>query len=143
MLPARASTFRSTVTASSTSRSPSHHRAIQEESILADLNLPTRDTEKLFVKWFIDHRVFKPYSGVGTAVLIFRKGGPTERVWFYELTADGFSLDDKRQAGGTQRHLGRAGEVAGAREGAALLLSSGGSDTGERPEPHGGPLQRR
>jgi type I restriction enzyme M protein len=40
--------------------------------------------------------VFKPYSGVGTAVLIFQKGNPTKSVWFYDLTADGFSLDDKR-----------------------------------------------
>ena len=40
--------------------------------------------------------VFKPYSGVGTAVFIFQKGKPTESVWFYELTADGRSLDDKR-----------------------------------------------
>jgi len=40
--------------------------------------------------------VFKPYSGVGTAALIFEKGKLTESVWFYDLTADGFSLDDKR-----------------------------------------------
>lgn len=40
--------------------------------------------------------VFKPYSGVGTAVLIFQKGKPTQNVWFYDITADGFSLDDKR-----------------------------------------------
>jgi len=40
--------------------------------------------------------VFKPYSGVATAFLIFKKGGSTESVWFYDLTADGFSLDDKR-----------------------------------------------
>jgi type I restriction enzyme M protein len=40
--------------------------------------------------------VFKPYSGVGTAVLIFQKGSSTKNVWFYDLTADGFSLDDKR-----------------------------------------------
>ncbi|MBI3787746.1 MAG: N-6 DNA methylase [Ignavibacteriales bacterium] len=40
--------------------------------------------------------VFKPYSGVGTAVLIFQKGNPTKKVWFYNITADGFSLDDKR-----------------------------------------------
>lgn len=40
--------------------------------------------------------VFKPYSGVGTAALIFQKGGATKNVWFYDLTADGFSLDDKR-----------------------------------------------
>jgi type I restriction enzyme M protein len=40
--------------------------------------------------------VFKPYSGVGTAALIFEKGKRTESVWFYDLTADGYSLDDKR-----------------------------------------------
>ncbi len=40
--------------------------------------------------------VFKPYSGVGTAALIFEKGNTTKSVWFYDLTADGFSLDDKR-----------------------------------------------
>jgi len=40
--------------------------------------------------------VFKPYSGVGTAILIFQKGRSTKSVWFYDLTADGFSLDDKR-----------------------------------------------
>ncbi len=40
--------------------------------------------------------VFKPYAGVSTAILIFTKGGSTERVWFYDLMADGFSLDDKR-----------------------------------------------
>jgi len=40
--------------------------------------------------------VFKPYSGVATAILIFEKGKPTKSVWFYDLTADGFSLDDKR-----------------------------------------------
>jgi type I restriction enzyme M protein len=157
---------------------------IQEESILADINLATRDTELLFLKWFIDHLnpggragvivpngvlfgsnkadrkvrellltscdlqavvnlpsgVFKPYSGVGTAALIFENVAPgfspardvaaslprhggvkpplrhaalkdgategaglkpgattaTRSVWFYDLTADGFSLDDKR-----------------------------------------------
>jgi type I restriction enzyme M protein len=53
--------------------------------------------------------VFKPYSGVGTAALIFEKAsstlsprgrgkgeGATQSVWFYDLTADGYSLDDKR-----------------------------------------------
>lgn len=115
---------------------------IQKESILADIGLETRDTELLFLKWFMDHLanggragvivpngvlfgsgkadkkvrelllttcdlqavialpsgVFKPYSGVGTAVFIFEKGRQTESVWFYELTADGLSLDDKRTA---------------------------------------------
>jgi len=40
--------------------------------------------------------VFKPYAGVSTAILIFVKGGDTEKVWFYDMQADGFSLDDKR-----------------------------------------------
>src|SRR5204862_1622456 len=41
--------------------------------------------------------VFKPYAGVSTAVLLFTKGGVTDNVWFYDMHADGFSLDDKRQ----------------------------------------------
>ena len=41
--------------------------------------------------------VFKPYAGVSTAVLVFVKGGKTERVWFYDMQADGRSLDDKRE----------------------------------------------
>jgi len=40
--------------------------------------------------------VFKPYAGVATAALIFQKGKKTESVWFYDVTADGFSLDDRR-----------------------------------------------
>ena len=42
--------------------------------------------------------VFKPYAGVSTAILIFTKTGHggTDRVWFYDMKADGFSLDDKR-----------------------------------------------
>ncbi len=40
--------------------------------------------------------VFKPYAGVSTAIIVFTKGGCTERVLFYDLAADGFSLDDKR-----------------------------------------------
>jgi type I restriction enzyme M protein len=40
--------------------------------------------------------VFKPYAGVSTAILLFTKGGRTEHVWFYDVQADGFSLDDKR-----------------------------------------------
>ena len=40
--------------------------------------------------------VFKPYAGVSTAILIFVKGGETEKVWFYDMHADGYSLDDKR-----------------------------------------------
>lgn len=40
--------------------------------------------------------VFKPYAGVSTAILIFTKGGSTDNVWFYDVKADGRSLDDKR-----------------------------------------------
>jgi type I restriction modification system M subunit len=43
--------------------------------------------------------VFKPYAGVSTAIMIFTKTGQggTDKVWFYDMTADGFSLDDQRQ----------------------------------------------
>lgn len=40
--------------------------------------------------------VFKPYAGVSTGVLVFTKGGSTKNVFFYDVKADGFSLDDKR-----------------------------------------------
>ena len=42
--------------------------------------------------------VFQPYAGVSTAVMIFTKTttGGTDKVWFYDMTADGFSLDAKR-----------------------------------------------
>ncbi|MBT3935349.1 MAG: N-6 DNA methylase, partial [Bacteroidetes bacterium] len=42
--------------------------------------------------------VFKPYAGVSTAVLLFTKteSGGTDNVWFYDMKADGYSLDDKR-----------------------------------------------
>lgn len=42
--------------------------------------------------------VFKPYAGVSTAVLVFTKTGAgfTDKVWFYDMKADGYSLDDKR-----------------------------------------------
>src|SRR5690606_31530992 len=42
--------------------------------------------------------VFKPYAGVSTAILFFTKtnSGGTDKVWFYDMQADGFSLDDKR-----------------------------------------------
>jgi len=43
--------------------------------------------------------VFRPYAGVSTAILIFTKTGVggTDHVWFYDMEADGWSLDDKRQ----------------------------------------------
>src|SRR5206468_6335303 len=42
--------------------------------------------------------VFKPYAGVSTAILLFTKtnSGGTDCVWFYDVDADGWSLDDKR-----------------------------------------------
>lgn len=44
--------------------------------------------------------VFKPYAGVSTGILIFTKtgNGGTDNVWFYDMTADGYSLDDKRNS---------------------------------------------
>jgi type I restriction enzyme M protein len=44
--------------------------------------------------------VFKPYAGVSTAIMIFTKtgAGGTDNVWFYDMQADGLSLDDKRQS---------------------------------------------
>ena len=42
--------------------------------------------------------VFKPYAGVSTAIIIFTKTntGGTDKVWFYNMEADGYTLDDKR-----------------------------------------------
>jgi len=41
--------------------------------------------------------VFKPYAGVSTGIIVFKKGGRTDDVFFYDVQADGFSLDDKRE----------------------------------------------
>jgi type I restriction enzyme M protein len=40
---------------------------------------------------------FKPYTGVKTAILYFKRGGSTDSVWFYRVTGDGFTLDDRRE----------------------------------------------
>ena len=50
--------------------------------------------------------VFKPYSGVSTAVVLFTKtnSGGTDNVWFYDMHADGFSLDDKRTPLDASKH---------------------------------------
>jgi type I restriction enzyme M protein len=47
--------------------------------------------------------VFKPYAGVSTAVLVFTKTGKggTDKVWFYDMKSDGYSLDDKRENTGS------------------------------------------
>ena len=56
------------------------------------------DDHKLDAVVKLPSGVFKPYAGVSTAILLFTKtnSGGTDQVWFYEVTADGFSLDDKR-----------------------------------------------
>jgi type I restriction enzyme M protein len=41
--------------------------------------------------------VFKPYAGVSTAIIVFTRGGKTENVFYFDVEADGFSLDDKRE----------------------------------------------
>lgn len=50
--------------------------------------------------------VFKPYAGVSTAVLLFTRtdSGGTDSVWYYDMRADGFSLDDKRAELDHERH---------------------------------------
>ena len=65
------------------------HKAIRQEII---------DHHRLEAVISMPSGVFKPYAGVSTAVLIFTKTnhGGTDKVWFYDMKADGFSLDDKR-----------------------------------------------
>lgn len=50
--------------------------------------------------------VFKPYAGVSTAILFFTRtdSGGTDKVWFYDMKADGYSLDDKRQPLDLEKH---------------------------------------
>jgi type I restriction enzyme M protein len=48
---------------------------------------------------------FKPYAGVKTAILLVQKGGTTERVWFYEVTGDGYTLDDRRMPDPARNNL--------------------------------------
>ncbi len=65
------------------------HKAIRKEII---------ENHRLQAVISMPSGVFKPYAGVSTAVLVFTKTGHggTDRVWFYDMRADGFSLDDKR-----------------------------------------------
>lgn len=67
------------------------HKAIRREIV---------DGNRLEAVISMPSGVFKPYAGVSTAVMIFTKTGHggTDNVWFYDMTADGFSLDDKRSA---------------------------------------------
>ncbi len=65
------------------------HVAIRKEIV---------DNQQLRAVISMPSGVFKPYAGVSTAVLVFTKtnSGGTDKVWFYDMKADGFSLDDKR-----------------------------------------------
>lgn len=65
------------------------HRAIRKEIV---------ENQRLQAVISMPSGVFKPYAGVSTAVLIFTKTGygGTDNVWFYDMKADGYSLDDKR-----------------------------------------------
>ena len=56
------------------------------------------DNQQLVAVISMPSGVFKPYAGVSTAVLVFTKtnAGGTDKVWFYDMKADGYSLDDKR-----------------------------------------------
>ena len=69
--------------------SSSAHKAIRKEIV---------EHQRLEAVVSMPSGVFKPYAGVSTAILIFTKTGygATDQVWFYDMTADGFSLDDKR-----------------------------------------------
>lgn len=62
--------------------------------------------------------VFKPYAGVSTAILLFTKtnSGGTDRVWFYEVEADGWSLDDKRSPLLAEEKLGPRPTIALSKE---------------------------
>ncbi len=65
------------------------HKQIRKEIV---------ETNKLDAVISMPSGVFKPYAGVSTAILLFTKttSGGTDNVWFYDMKADGYSLDDKR-----------------------------------------------
>lgn len=69
--------------------SSSAHKSLRKELI---------DNQKLVAVISMPSGVFKPYAGVSTAILVFTKtnNGGTDKVWFYDMKADGRSLDDKR-----------------------------------------------
>lgn len=66
------------------------HKEIRKELV---------DNNKLDAVISMPSGVFKPYAGVSTAILLFTKtgSGGTDKVWFYDMKSDGYSLDDKRQ----------------------------------------------
>lgn len=67
------------------------HKAIRQELV---------ENQRLEAVISMPSGVFKPYAGVSTGILVFTKTGHggTDNVWFYDMKADGFSLDDKRSA---------------------------------------------
>lgn len=69
--------------------SSSAHKALRKELV---------ENQQLKAVISMPSGVFKPYAGVSTAILVFTKtnAGGTDKVWFYDMKADGFSLDDKR-----------------------------------------------
>ncbi len=70
---------------SSTAHQQIRQALVEEQKLEAVISMPSG--------------VFKPYAGVSTAILIFTRtdSGGTDKVWFYDMEADGFSLDDKRE----------------------------------------------
>lgn len=73
------------------------HSAIRQELI---------DRHQLQAVISMPSGVFKPYAGVSTAILVFTKtgAGGTDNVWFYDMQADGYSLDDKRTPLDVNKH---------------------------------------
>lgn len=69
--------------------SSSAHKALRKELV---------ENQKLQAVISMPSGVFKPYAGVSTAILVFTKSSSerTDKVWFYDMKADGHSLDDKR-----------------------------------------------
>jgi type I restriction enzyme M protein len=63
------------------------------------------DTCKINAIVSLPSGVFKPYAGVKTAIIFYTKGGKTDKVWFYEVEGDGFTLDDKRHPDPTNNNL--------------------------------------
>lgn len=77
---------------SSTAHKTLRQKIVEEQKLEAIISMPSG--------------VFKPYAGVSTAIMIFTKteSGGTDHVWFYDMQADGFSLDDKRNELDSSKH---------------------------------------
>lgn len=71
-----------------------------------DLRKKIVEDQKLEAIISMPSGVFKPYAGVSTAIMIFTKteSGGTDQVWFYDMQADGYSLDDKRNQLDADKH---------------------------------------